>query len=413
MGESYYIIDKLTELNNETYLNLNYREYILNNPNSSFMMIDFRKFKEINDNFGHDIGDQYLIYFSRILKAVFFSSIVVRLHGDEFAIVTKFPLEEIKRRIDLCIYKIKLAVESELLPDTFKFNVGVVPAADDLKLTKEKADFMMYYAKKNDSYIQEFNEELWQEKIKQDDFLNDVLEDIKNDSFTYFQRHIHNMKNSKSVISEIATRDSRGNSIFNKNNYKLLRDNAHLKKVDIYNLDYLFTKVTSFINGMVLINLDYKSLLAKKDLIEYLNAMIEIHMINPNNVVLSINVNDMVPDFYSDIIELMNSLKKIGFKLCIDKYNNRTPDLIWENVSIDYIKLETEYWKEAIEKEKTFKLLFSKLKVFYEVSNIIPIFSCIKTEEEFKFIKEKFESITNEILVSGNYISDDNKIKIK
>ena len=407
-------IDKLTELNNEYFLNENYHEYISENPNSNFMMIDFKKFKDINDTYGHEIGDQYLICFSRILKAVFFSSIVVRLHGDEFAVVTKFPVEEIKRRIDLCIYKIKLTVEAELLPDIFKFNVGIAPVDEDLKLTREKADFMMYYAKKNNEYVQTFEEKLWLSKIKHDKFLIDVLDDIRNDKFTYFQRHIHNIKNSKSMISEIATRDSYGNSILTKENYKELRDNAHLKKLDIYNLDYLLTKITGLLNGMVLINLDYKSLVSKKDLIEYLNAMIEVNMINPSNVILSINVNDICCSLYDEVLNILKELKRIGFKLCIDKYSSKTTDYLFENVEIDYIKISMDYWKDARKNEKTFKVLSSKLKVFNEMDNTKVIFGCIETSDEFKFIKDKFAKILgDDILVSGNYFSDDNKIKIK
>lgn len=407
-------IDKLTELNNENYLNENYSTYISSNPNSSFLMIDFKKFKDINDTYGHEIGDQYLIFFARILKAVFFSSIVVRLHGDEFAVVTKFPIKEIKRRIDLCIYKIKLTVEAELLPDTFKFNVGVVDCEEDIKTTREKADFMMYYAKKNDCYIQTYEEKLWIGKLKHDQFLENVLEDIKNDRFTYFQRHIHSIKNSKSMISEIATRDSYGNSILTKDNYKELRDNAHLKKLDIYNLDYLFTKITSLLNGMVLINLDYKSLISKKDLIEYLETMIEVNMIDPKNVILSINVNDICCEIYEDILNIFKELKRIGFYICIDKYNSKTTDYVFEKVDVDYIKISTEYWKETMKNEKTFKLLSSKLKVLNECSNTKVIFGCIESIEELKFIKDRFGKILgDDVLVSGNYFSDENKIKIK
>ena len=413
MGEVYYILDKLTELNNENYLNLNYHDYILNNPNSKFMMIDFRKFKEINDTFGHEMGDQYLIHFSRILKSIFFSSIVVRLHGDEFAVVTKFSLDEILRRIDLCVHRIKLLVEEEILPDIFKFNTGIVDAEEDLKSTREKADFMMYYAKKNDSYAQAFDEQLWLNKINYDDFLNDILNDIKEDKFTYFQRHIHSIKNSKSIISEIATRNSLGNSIFNKDNYNELRDNAHLKKIDIYNLEFLFTRITKLINEPVLINLDYKSLLTKKDLIEYLNSMIEMYGINPNYIIFSINTNDIEPEFYFEIINIINKLKKIGFKICIDKFNNKTADLIWENTDVDYIRFELSYWKSTMKNEKSLKLLISKLKIFVEFSSLVPIFSCVESIDEFNFIKENFGMIANDVLISGNYISDDNKIKIK
>ena len=150
------------------------------------------------------------------------------------------------------------------------------------------------------------------------------------------------------------------------------------------------------------------------DLIEYLNTMIEVNMINPSNVILSININDICFDLYDSVLDIIRELKRIGFNIGIDKYNSKTTDYIFENAEIDYIKVSTEYWKESIENEKTFKLLSSKLKVFNEFSQTKIIFGCIEKVEEFKFIKENFyKFLGDDLLVSGNYFSDDNKIKIK
>ncbi|MFC4071476.1 diguanylate cyclase domain-containing protein [Actinoplanes subglobosus] len=52
------------------------------------MVIDMNGFKQINDEFGHQAGDQLLIGFGRLLRrCVLGSDLVVRLGGDEFAIV--------------------------------------------------------------------------------------------------------------------------------------------------------------------------------------------------------------------------------------------------------------------------------------------------------------------------------------
>ena len=60
--------DSLTGIFNEDYLKKNYHSYLDKHPDSNFIMIDFEKFKSINDTFGHNVGDDYLKTFAIILK---------------------------------------------------------------------------------------------------------------------------------------------------------------------------------------------------------------------------------------------------------------------------------------------------------------------------------------------------------
>ncbi len=54
----------------------------------ALMLLDLNDFKLINDNLGHQVGDQALLAFARVLtKAVRHSDMVFRLGGDEFAII--------------------------------------------------------------------------------------------------------------------------------------------------------------------------------------------------------------------------------------------------------------------------------------------------------------------------------------
>lgn len=54
----------------------------------AFLLLDIDKFKEINDSFGHDIGDEVLERLANILnKNVRYSDELFRLGGDEFAII--------------------------------------------------------------------------------------------------------------------------------------------------------------------------------------------------------------------------------------------------------------------------------------------------------------------------------------
>jgi diguanylate cyclase (GGDEF)-like protein len=56
-----------------------------------FYLIDADHFKEINDRFGHDAGDQMLIELTaRISSAIRYSDVLVRWGGEEFLVVSRF-----------------------------------------------------------------------------------------------------------------------------------------------------------------------------------------------------------------------------------------------------------------------------------------------------------------------------------
>lgn len=59
------------------------------------VMVDFDQFKQINDRYGHAVGDDLLIQIARTLRQGFADALCVgRLGGDEFALVLNGPLPE-------------------------------------------------------------------------------------------------------------------------------------------------------------------------------------------------------------------------------------------------------------------------------------------------------------------------------
>lgn len=91
--ERQVITDDLTGLYNRRYLNVKLREETeraLHAKKAHFglIMLDLDHFKDINDTFGHQEGDQALLWISNILKlSVRECDIIIRFAGDEFFII--------------------------------------------------------------------------------------------------------------------------------------------------------------------------------------------------------------------------------------------------------------------------------------------------------------------------------------
>ena len=90
--EQLALTDSLTGLDNRYSLMNNLENSLLRqkreNFRLAFLMLDLDGFKQINDSYGHPIGDALLIAVGKKLKALFRESdIIARVGGDEFSII--------------------------------------------------------------------------------------------------------------------------------------------------------------------------------------------------------------------------------------------------------------------------------------------------------------------------------------
>lgn len=79
-------IDTLTNIGNR--LAFNEQLFSLKNQNFSMLLFDIDNFKNINDSYGHDFGDEVLAVVGKILKTIENKEITIyRVGGEEFAII--------------------------------------------------------------------------------------------------------------------------------------------------------------------------------------------------------------------------------------------------------------------------------------------------------------------------------------
>lgn len=64
------------------------------------IVLDVDQFKRVNDQFGHQIGDQALTELSMRLRHAFPSARLFRIGGEEFAVVTKSTQKELQGKIE-------------------------------------------------------------------------------------------------------------------------------------------------------------------------------------------------------------------------------------------------------------------------------------------------------------------------
>ncbi|MEZ5463341.1 diguanylate cyclase [Dokdonella sp.] len=118
---------------------------------STLMVLDVDRFKEINDEHGHSIGDDVLRGIADLVRRNLpTGSHAGRLGGDEFAAVMPFPLVEAEsaaERIRAAVHQLQFASASALRCTVSIGIAGAPDAGSDLRSWTEAADRALYRAK--------------------------------------------------------------------------------------------------------------------------------------------------------------------------------------------------------------------------------------------------------------------------
>jgi diguanylate cyclase (GGDEF)-like protein len=149
--------DTLTDLANRDLFNQQVEAALARcQPESivGVMLMDLDRFKQVNDTFGHQSGDEVLQRIARQLtRAVGSKGSVGRLGGDEFAIVTvartRTELDTLARDVVIA-GRAELTVNGLCLDVSASLGVAIAPAhGQDRSTLLGAADEAMYHAKAN------------------------------------------------------------------------------------------------------------------------------------------------------------------------------------------------------------------------------------------------------------------------
>jgi len=148
------ITDSLTQLYNryklDKELQKQYKNFKKHKIPFVLLILDLDHFKNINDRFGHQVGDEMLKHFAKILKDHSRSTdIIGRWGGEEFMVI--YPNSDLDNGFALA-EKLRLALKQN--PETKKYNltvsIGVGVSKEDLTLAEflRNVDEALYKAKR-------------------------------------------------------------------------------------------------------------------------------------------------------------------------------------------------------------------------------------------------------------------------
>jgi len=177
------------------------------------LLMDLNDFKEINDTFGHHIGDLALQYLAGCVRgAIRESDTVARLGGDEFAFV--LPGVD-AASVAVVVHKLREAFEKPFESEGRRLHlspsVGIAISADDSADASEllrRADVAMYMAKNADTHFAVYQAEDDRHGPEQAALLADLHDAVRNgELFLHFQPKVDTRTGQLVAVEALARWD--------------------------------------------------------------------------------------------------------------------------------------------------------------------------------------------------------------
>jgi diguanylate cyclase (GGDEF)-like protein len=151
--EHLIITDSLTGIYNRRYFNKILKKEISRaqryEHDLSLIMFDIDHFKKVNDTYGHNIGDEVLIEYTKLIKTQLRDTdVFCRIGGEEFMIILPHvnlnEAEKIAEKL-----RVQIQESKKILPITMSFGVVQYVLGEDSEHIYKRVDEALYKAKES------------------------------------------------------------------------------------------------------------------------------------------------------------------------------------------------------------------------------------------------------------------------
>lgn len=145
--------DKLTNAYNREFFENNYKRFIdnskINNTKLALSILDIDYFKDVNDRFGHDVGDLFLIEFVQVIqKYSRKNDILIRWGGEEFILILELDSsKDIEKILENLRNSIEFHNFQKVGNKTCSIGATIYKDDEDILKTIKRADESLYQAK--------------------------------------------------------------------------------------------------------------------------------------------------------------------------------------------------------------------------------------------------------------------------
>ncbi|EOU2090090.1 TPA: putative bifunctional diguanylate cyclase/phosphodiesterase [Clostridium perfringens] len=400
-------IDFLTNMYGRNYF-LKKLETITNDY--ALFFIDIKSFKDINNIFGHVVGDKVLVEVAnkfKELKLLLGKNVFYcRYSGNEFALISKLEQVDLILKFFRDLENIKIQHNSDLIHINFNIGYSLNDSNINLDLLIQETDYALMRAKKlkgpNNSIL------MYDDNLKTDlEHMNILKKDFKNDLLTgkfhlVFQPKVC-VKTLKIVGFETLLR-WKHDKLGEISPCKFVPIAENLGEISSLDL-YVFKKSCEFQRYLIdkgiklkcSVNLSLNTLKSYEKINEILNIYKEYKI--PKHLITAEILENVSLNNNAKTISYINLLRENGICISIDDFGTGYSSLSQiSNLYFDELKIPREFVINARTSSKL--AVIEAISILAKKLNVTSVIEGVETYEDFKL----FSSLGFDI-VQGYYFS--------
>ncbi len=371
--------DQLTGVNNRHAYEQKILELLNNNTSNQtlgILLLDIDKFKNINDLFGHQVGDELLVQFTKRLKqSLRESDFIARIGGDEFIVLIEskdkhIDFSAIANNIINCVNRTMIINNKEFHTGV---SIGITISAHNQKDVKQlliEADQALYKSKElGRNTFSFYSNEAKDNYISNKSNINKLYIAISQQKLDLLFHPIVNITNKRIIAIEALIRWPSNPKLKPKKLIKLAEEAGLMNQLGDWIIkqacrEYSQNKILFEAQTKLYINLS-PSQVSSKNTLNLLLSQTSKFNISPSIIFLDITEESLLNNY--NVINI-KKIAEAGFQFCLDDFGCNYSSLKQiQSLPIKQIKIEPCFFKDLNEQHilliKTFLLIAKQLKL--------------------------------------------------
>ncbi len=356
--------DPLTLLPNRHFLHQNIHQWIYPNaPMFSLLYIDMDYFKNINDSFGHHLGDEVLIDIAKRLAQIApKDSLIVRHGGDEFLLLTHmYEHHELLGFASHLIETLSQPYEIHQFHFTIGASVGIArypEHGETLDALLRASDIAMYTSKKIKNSAHIFANEMQEGFLKNITMEQELRKAIKNNElFMVYQPQVDTKGNVFGVEALVRWNSTAFGKLVPPDQFIPLAEATGLMpklgrlifETACYDIAALEQELKQSLQ--ISLNVSVRQFMDPLFLEDLLNILDKTHL-HTLNITLEVTENLFIEELHY-IVPLLEKIKSLGIQISMDDFGTGYSSLsMLRQLPIDELKIDKSF-VDTIDKDET------------------------------------------------------------
>ncbi len=358
--------DPLTHLPNRAYLNI-YLDNKIKECQSlrkqlAVIILDVDYFKDINDCWGHGIGDRILkAVASRLDASLNREQLLARMDGNEFVICMdgKLIKESMFIHADDLLKSLRKSFQIDGKTIRLTASIGIAYLGEHANNVSElisKASAACYDAKKmgRDTYAI-YDNKISRELVNRSQIIKEINKALNNGEFEMMLQPRHNVRSGKMVSAEALVRWRKGKEVIPPDYFLgVAEDTGLILKISQQSFSKVFSCYHDLFNGnpnvMLSINISAKQL-EHPDFLNDLFSLLDQYDFPSNMLEIELTEQVLIQNFEASM-KTLEILHEAGILIAIDDFGTGYSSLSYlKNFPVDVLKIDRSFIQD-IHKDK-------------------------------------------------------------